>query len=205
MALLLERLLAAANSGLFEYERERFLYPLKRRLLAAHAKFEGYNIQTIRHLCNRCDGTGYWHYWSYDADRCWKCGGTGTHHRSFNLLESWRLGASLFHTPVSRAVRLGKVGKPIKGLVKHVAVKPHAAHRALYLLLLFFDAQRIPQLLRYRLRFGKINQFLQSIRRLFYNASNAVEDWRIRIGLENDMIEHTDAAIMYDQTHPWVL
>ena len=194
---LLGDFLSAANSGLLEYERERFLYPLKRRILATHGTFEGYQVQTIRHLCNCCDGTGWWHYWRNDADRCEKCGGTGTHHRTWHLLETWRLGGRLFHSPVRRAMRLGRIGKPIKGLVRHAPVNPSIAVRSLFFLLLVFDQSHLVPFFKFRWTFGRVNSFLSAFRCDVIETVNAVDDWCGRIGLVSDMI-------VYDQTHPWI-
>ena len=119
-------------------------------------------------------------------------------HRSFHILESWSLGGRLFHTPIWRAIRLGKVGKPIKGLVKHARVNARTARWSLHFLILIFDVQRLPSLLSDDLRFSKINSFFRSIRCLIANISNEIEDWRIRIGLGGDNVEHADAAIMHD-------
>ena len=185
-------LIASVNQALWDdWEREYYFYPLKSLLLAQHGKFDGYDVQRIRHECNRCDGTGRWHYWYDDGgDWCEKCGGSGTYRFSWHLLERWRFGTHIFHHPVWRPQRLGHVVHFIKGRIKAKNNDHARASRDLLILLFLFRRRNLNEVISRRiamhLRTGRASSPFIALWNLWYEF----QDRMVSFGLVSDMVDH---------------
>jgi hypothetical protein len=60
---IVRRWLHEANAAPYYYDtKRRLFYPLKDQLLRQYGKFIGWDTQRIALRCNRCDGTGRFHY-----------------------------------------------------------------------------------------------------------------------------------------------
>lgn len=140
--MILNTLLHYANSNLSILVKQDF-YALKERLLDQYAKVDGYDIQEITKKC-----------WGYDDDgcpgiTCRKCGGTGIFDRFWVLLQRYRWGKYIFHSPASNRTRI-KPCHPvtIHGYVTHKSRGTISNESVLWLFLLCGEWDSLWNLMR---------------------------------------------------------
>jgi len=143
-----------ANAGEYD-ERKAWFYPFKSRFLYTHALPDGYDLQVIVRKCY-C-GDGIFRGIDHDRPRCFwemchRCDGTGIHDKKRVYLRRWLLAGAVYHEPAT----IDAIGpnptihETFEGYIKHEAVSPKVARRAMLRLMLRYEPRTAFAYLRAR-------------------------------------------------------
>lgn len=205
------KLFKALNSYGHWFHQGKF-YELKTKILKQHGKFDGYDRQEIKTICNSCGGTGVFVSGWKPKELCWGCMGAKIYETKYICLERYLLNGEIFHNPIGREYSNGifqkesygayflsdikVIDKPVYkdeifGLVKHEKIEGYEPNYSLLILSKKYDNELFFYLLK-SLWNGWQGNGKNKFRSLYWKTKSYVVSAKEFFGVKKEQGENYD-------------